>query len=245
MYIDWLTPETTALLLQGIYITMGLTIVTSIFSLIIGILFGTLRLSRQKYWRWAAIGFIEIHRNVPALVLIIFWAFAVPNMFPPELRQALFFNNVLMDWLGAVTGLSLPYYALAALLGLTLNTSGYLAELFRAGVSAIAREHIDAAQTLGASNWHLFQTILLPNAIRIAFPAISTRLIHNMKNTALASFVAVPEFFQMTQTAVTRTFRALEFLLLAAAIYLALSIVFAQLLRGVDRRFQKKTAIVT
>jgi len=130
----------------------------------------------------------------------------------------------------------LPYYALAVTIAFTLNTSAYLAELFRAGVGTISQGVVEAARSLGASRTAVFWQILLTQGVRAAFPAISTRLIHNMKNTALAAFVAVPELFQVTQTAVTRSFRAVEFLLLAAIIYWLLSFTFAAFLQQVDRR---------
>jgi ABC-type amino acid transport system permease subunit len=183
----------------------------------------------------AASIYVNIFRNVPALVLIIFLAFAVPNLFALDQRQSLFFDNLLAEWAGSITGLSLPYYALAVIIALTLNSSAYLAELFRAGVGTIPRQIVDAARSLGASNTAVFRQILLPQAVLAAFPAITTRLIHNMKNTALASIVAVPEFFHATQASITRTFFALHFLLLAAAIYLLLSISFAALLGQIER----------
>ncbi len=223
------------LLWQGVLMTIVLTAVTSILSLLIGIGVGTMRLS-GKGWRRVAVIYIAIHRNTPALVLIIFWAFSVPNIFSPETRQVIFFNNLIIDGLKQLTGLSLPYYAIAAILGLTLNTSAYLAELFRAGVGTIPQETVDAARTLGAAPIVVFWRILLPQGVRAAFPAINTRLIHNMKNTALASFVSVPEFFHATQTAVSKTFLAVQFLTVAAVVYLILSFLFATLLQEIDRR---------
>jgi polar amino acid transport system permease protein len=156
------------------------------------------------------------------------------------MRQAIFFNNTIVNTLSDRTGLTVPYYVLAAGLGLTLNTSAYLAELFRAGVGTIPREHLDGARSLGASSIVVLRTILLPQGIRASFPAMSTRLIHNMKNTALASFVAVPEFFLGIQTAITRSFRAVEFLLLASVIYLLLSYCMSLLLTLVERRLGRR-----
>lgn len=236
----WLTSETVRLLADGFLLTLGLTAVTSILSLAAGILVGTMRLSGRRHWRRLAGLYIDIHRNVPALVLIIFWAFAVPNLFPQPLRRAIFFDNSLMDALSTLTGLSLPAYLLAAALALTLNTSAYIAELFRSGVGTIQRQQLDAARTLGAAPRALFWTLVLPQGLRAAFPAISTRLIHNMKNTALASFVAVPEFFQATQSAITETFRAVEFLMLATAAYLMLSLSYAILLGAIERRLCRR-----
>ena len=233
--MEWLTPEIGRLLARGLLYTIALTVITSVLSLIVGIFIGSLRISGRPLLSKAAEVFVEIFRNIPALVLIIFFAFAVPNLFIVEQRQALFFENVLAGWAEIVTGLSLPYYALAVIVALTLNTSAYLAELFRAGVGTIPRQMVDAARSLGATRTAVYRQILLPQGVRAAFPAITTRLIHNMKNTALASFVAVPEFFHATQTAITRTFFALQFLLLAAVGYLLLAAIFTALLRQIER----------
>lgn len=233
---DWLTPELARLLLGGVVVTVILTAVTTILSFLLGILLGRWRLIGTQLQQQSATIYIEIFRNVPALVLIIFFAFAVPNMVPLAQRQTLFFNNGLTDAAKILTGLSLPYYALAAILGLSFNTSAYIAELFRAGVKTMPQKSIDAARSLGASSGEIFRRLLLPHGVSAAFPAMSTRFIHNMKNTALASFVTVPDFFQVTQTAVSRSFQAIQLLLLAAIVYLLLSLAFSALLQQVDRR---------
>ena len=239
---EWLTPETVNLLLAGIALTVALTVVTSVTSFVIGIGVGTLRLSGNRLIRSVAGTFVEVFRNIPALIQIIFWAFAFPSLFPADVRAFLFFDNPPMTWLAMATGLSLPYYALAACLGLTLNTGAHLAELFRAGVGTLPRERIETARLLGAGTVALFRWILLPGGVRAAFPAITTRLIHNMKNTALASFVAVPEFFQTVQASITLSFRAVEFLTVAAVVYLVLSTVMAALLRRVDMGLHRRRA---
>ncbi|KAA3661037.1 MAG: ABC transporter permease subunit [Chloroflexi bacterium] len=236
--MNWLTGETVVLLVQGVLFTVVLTAVTSMSSFVIGIGVGRMRLSQPPIVRTAASVFVDTFRNIPALVLIIFFAFAVPNLFPPALRQRFFFNNMLAEWGQGITGLSLPYYALAAAAALTLNTSAYLAELFRAGVGTIPQEMVDAARSMGGTKTAVFYQILLPEGVRAAFPAITSRLIHNLKNTALASFVAVPELFHATQSSITYSFRATEFLLLAAVLYLLLSFLLSVFLRRIEHTFR-------
>ena len=236
---DWLTEDTLDLLTRGIVVTIILTVVTSVVSVVLGVAVGTFRLTDNRRARVSAKAFVEVFRNIPALIQIIFWAFAFPSLFPQGLRQTIFFDNALVEWLGTVTWLSLPYYALAACFGLVLNTSAHLAELFRAGVSTLPKQHVDAARTLGAGRGQVFWAILLPGGTRAAFPAITTRLIHNMKNTALASFVAVPELFHAVQGSITSSFRATEFLLAAAVLYLLLSAAMSVLLRQVDVRLHR------
>ncbi len=232
---NWLTPETVNLLIKGLWLTLWLTLITSVLSLAMGVGIGALRIWGRRRASLPAAIFVETFRNIPALVLIIFFAFAVPNAFPAHLRQTLFFNNSFINATGSISRLPVPWYALAAALGLTLNTAAYIAELFRAGVGTIAGEHVDAARSMGASWPTIFRAILIPGGLKAAYPAISSRLIHNFKNTALVSFVAVPEFFNSISTAINRTFMAIEFLTLAAVVYLALSIGLSAGLRRLER----------
>ncbi|MBC8504455.1 MAG: amino acid ABC transporter permease [Anaerolineales bacterium] len=239
MLYEWLTNDIISLLIRGFALTIWLSAATSVLSLIVGVFVGIVKINRDPILSRIASVFIEIHRNVPALVLIIFWAFALPSLFPLEIRKALFFDNNFMRQFEILSGLSIPYYALAAGLAITLNTSAYIAELFRAGVGTIHQEHLEASRTLGASKWIQRWQIVIPQGIRAAFPAISTRLIHNMKNTALAAFVSTPEFFHTIQTAITRSFHAVEMLLIASVVYLIISIAFANFLGWIERRLNR------
>jgi len=231
---EWLTPETRGLLADGLMVTVVLTLITSALSFVLGLAVGTLRLTDNRLVRLSAGAFVEVFRNIPALIQIIFWAFAFPSVFSADVRRAIFFDNFMIDALGALTGLSVPYYGLAACLGLVLNTSAHLAELFRAGVGTLPREHVDAARSLGAGRRAVFWSILLPDGVRAVFPAMTTRLIHNMKNTALVSFVAVPDLFHAIQASITETFRATELLTLAAVMYLLLAIAMSGGLHQID-----------
>ena len=241
---DGLTPEITLLLWNGFWLTIWLTAITSFLSLAIGIIVGLLKLTSRPILKRLASLYIEINRNVPALVLIIFWAFAFPNIFPADLRRWIFFTNPIIESFGDWAGLSVPYYSIAAGIALTFNTSAYLAELFRAGVGTIPQEYMDAARTLGASRWAILWQIIIPQGLRAAFPAISTRLIHNMKNTALAAVVSTPEFFHSVQTGITRSFRAVEMLTLASGVYLLISFGMASVLRWVEARLNRKPRLI-
>jgi polar amino acid transport system permease protein len=237
---EWFNVEASNLLIQGLIYTLFLTAITSVLSLFSGISIGIFRLSNRRFISRTAALYVEIFRNIPALVLIIFWAFAFPNILPAEARTAILFDNTITNGIAALTGLPVPYYALAVIIALTLNTSAYLAEIFRAGVGTIAQEHLDAARTLGASKLFVLGQILLPQGLRAAFPAISTRLVHNMKNTSLAAFVSVPVFFHSINTSISRSFRALEFLLLAAIVYLILYFLFTSLLRWIESSMRRQ-----
>ena len=233
---DWLTPELREQAVDGLLVTVGLTIVTSIASLALGYWAALSRTSGGAIRKRAAGVYIEIFRNVPALILVLFFAFAVPNIVPLEPRRTIFFSNPVADALGAITGVPIPYYLAAAVLALTLNTGAHLAEVMRAGFNSVPASRVDAARSLGATSLDAVRAVVAPIGVRIAFPAISNRLIHNLKNTSLASFVAVPEFFQVVQGEITRTFQARTLLLFAAVVYLLLSTVMTAGLKLIERR---------
>lgn len=233
---DWLTPELQADVVDGLIITVGLTIVTSVTSLVLGYWAALARSSDRPLRRRVAKIFVEIFRNVPALILVLFFAFAVPNIVGIDTRRTIFFDNPVVDALGAVTGVPIPYYLAAAVLALTLNTGAHLAEVIRSGFNSVPVSRVDAARSLGASQLDAMRAVVAPIGFRIAFPAVSNRLIHNLKNTSLASFVAVPEFFQVVQGEITRTFQATTLLLFAAFMYLVLSTIMTFGLRLVQRR---------
>ncbi len=233
MTTDWLTPDTRDLLVAGVKVTLALTVITSVLAFALALFICRLRLSAVAFWRGVAATYIELCRNIPALVWVIFFAYALPNAFDLDTRRMLFFRNGVMEFLRQETGVLIPYYLIGAVLGLTLNTSAYLVELLRAGIGTLKQEHLESARTLGATPNAAFQRLLMPHGIRAAAPGIMTRLVHNMKNTALASFVAVPEFFKAVQTSISRSFYAIELLVLASVVYWILTWGFAVLLRRV------------
>jgi len=242
--IPWLSIEIIKLLLNGLLVTLVLTLITSSLALAAGVMIGWLRLSGSPLVRWLATGYTEIFRNIPALVAVLFWAYALPNAFGPDVRRMLFFDNSIMDVLKSITGLSIPYYAVGVAIGLTMNTSAYIAELFRAGVSTLDSEHWEAARSLGATRAYSFRHLMLPGGLRAAKPGLVNRLVHNMKNTALASFVTVPEFFKMVETSINRTFYAVELLLVATVVYWLLSWAYTVLLERILPGQQRSRSMV-
>ncbi|NOX31495.1 MAG: ABC transporter permease subunit [Actinobacteria bacterium] len=196
-------------------------------------------MSGSRFVRLGAGAFVEVFRNIPALIQIIFWAFAFPSLFGADVRRAVFFDNVLWDAVRTLTGIPIPYYAVAASVGLVLNTGAHLAEIFRAGAGSVPNQDVEAATMLGAGRWLVLSSIVIPGALRSSFPAITTRLIHNLKNTALVSLVAVPDLFHAMQGAISESFRATELLTLTALSYLVLTAGLARLLALVDVRLHR------
>lgn len=231
---DWLTGELSGEIAQGVAVTIALALITTVSSFVVGLAAAIGRRSRRNWARPIAGTFVEIFRNVPALILLIFFAFAVPNVLPADLRRTIFFDNWFIDLVATITTLPLPYYALAAATALTVNTGAHLAEILRAGMDAVPQSRIDTARSLGATARTAYFTVTIPDGLRIAFPGVINRLVHNLKNTALVGFVAVPDAFQEIQGAITKTFEATELLIFAAVLYLALATLLEFGLRRIE-----------
>jgi polar amino acid transport system permease protein len=138
-------------------------------------------------------------RTIPALVLIIWLYYCLPILF--GLR------------LSATT---------AATLALALSSSAYSAEILRAGIRAVPTGQIEAAYALGYSRYLAARDIVAPQALKLMVPPFMGLFIATVKNSALASFIAVPELLHSTNNAISESFRPLELYTVVAVIYVAI-----------------------
>lgn len=229
-------------LTSGLLVTISLALLSGILAIGVGLSVAMARYSEKNFLQKAAGTFVEVFRNIPALILILGLSFAFPQIIPAELRRNLLFDNQLIDSVFEATGIHLFYYA-ALLLGLALNTAAYLAEIFRAGFESVSAIQVDAARASGLSKRLIFRMIVIPQGLRISAPALATRLIHNLKNTALAIFVPVPDFFSALLSAISRTFRSIEILAVGIVLYLALAWLTGVLLNHWTQRSQLESAV--
>ena len=171
-----------AVLAIGALETIKIAVVALAISLPVGLIVGAGRYSRVKYFRWPATGFVETFRNIPVLVSIMWFFFAFPMLVPFEIS--------------AYT---------AAVLALSLNTSAFFAEIFRAGIQSISPGQWDGARALGMSYRDQMQRIILPQAIRRMVPAFTNRWIELCKLTALASTWNQPHLRSRHAIVIART----------------------------------------
>jgi polar amino acid transport system permease protein len=184
------------LLLTGLKVTALLGGVSIVAGLILGLATALLRLYGLAPLRLLARVCIDVLRSVPILVLLIVVYYALPFV-----------------------GLRLSPFMSAAVT-LSLVSAAYTAEIFRAGIEAVPRGQFEASQALGLSFRHTLQDVVLPQAIRVVTPALTNNSINVIKDTALASVVAMPDLLKQATQA-----QALEAnptpLIVAALIYVA------------------------
>jgi polar amino acid transport system permease protein len=207
----------------GPYILGGVTttVFVAVCSIAIAISFAVMgalgRLSGNPVLYAIATLYVSLVRGTPLLVQILFIYLALPQVIP------------------GVSGV--PQVALG-IFALAFNYGAYMTETFRAGIQAVPRGQTEAAQALGMPGRTRMWRIILPQAIRIVTPAIGNEFISMIKDSSLVSVIAVPELLWRAQRVGQSNFRTLETLLIAAAIYWALTIV----LSIVQDRLEKRMA---
>jgi len=205
------------LLLSGLRVTISLGAVSIVAGLIVGLTIALVRLYGIKPAQWIARLYIDLFRSVPILVLLIVVYYALPFV-----------------------GLRLSPFMSAAL-SLTLVSGAYTAEIFRAGIEAIPRGQFEASFALGLNYRQMMRDIVLPQAVRIVIPPLTGNCINVIKDTALASVVAMPDLVKQATQA-----QALEAnptpLIAAAFMYIAILLPLVYLVGRMEKRSRRGAA---
>jgi len=187
------------ILLRGVGLTVELWAIALALGLAFGFVISLAPLSGRRWLRVPAIGYVEVFRNTPVLVQLIWFYYAFPIVIGFQLSP--------------VT---------AAILGLTLNTSAYCAEIFRAGIESIARGQWEAAKAIGMTRGASLRRIILPQVAKRMLPAFTNRAIELAKVTSLASVLAVHEIMYQGRLLSSTYYRPLEILTVVALVYFVL-----------------------
>lgn len=211
----WLANGSRALL-EGAAITLWLTLWSTVLGLAISVLGAAARRSRFVWMRTAIGVYVESIRNTPFIVQLFFIYFGLPGL-----------------------GVNLnPLWA--AVIAMTLNVGAYATEIVAAGLSAVAPGQSEAAQALGLKPRLVFLKVVLPQAMAVIFPALASQIVITMLDSAVVSQISVRELTMRANLIQSETFRPFETFLIAAAIYLGLSVLLRRLLNFCARRYLGK-----
>jgi polar amino acid transport system permease protein len=199
------------LLLSGLKTTLVLSIVIVPLGLMVGLLVALTQSLRSVMLRWAMVVYVDLFRAYPPLVLLIYVYYGLP-----------FFGiNTDAFW--------------SVILALTLNTSAYFAEVFRAGIEGIPSGQVQAARATGLGGVKTMRYIILPQAIRNMLPDLLSNILETVKLTSLASVVTLPELLRAARLAQGNTVNATP-LIAAALMYLVLLWPLVRLTTRLERR---------
>lgn len=210
-------------LLDGTFVTLKLVALASIIGMTLALILAVARTSKQRRYWMPAYAYIYFFRGTPLLIQLFLIYYGLGQF--ESLRDSLIWP-VLGDaeWCG--------------LIGLTLNTAAYTAEILRGGIRAVPRGEIEAARSFGMSTFLLYQRIILPRAIRIAWPAYGNEVVLLLKGSALVSTIAVWDLMGETRSIFSRTYD-LQTFLWAGVIYFVLAFLLTRLFCQVEKRINR------
>lgn len=197
---------------------LGYTVIITIFSVLIGVVLGTvfalMRLSNVKILHGLAVAYIEFIRGTPQMVQILFVYFGV---------------GYLISNLSAVV---------AGIIAIGLNSAAYVAEDIRSGIESIAKGQTEAARSLGLSQAKTYRYVIIPQALKNIWPALGNEFITLLKDSSLVSVIGVSELMYQTQLVQTSTYRGVLPLFIAMVIYFIMTFTLSRILNYFEKRMK-------
>jgi polar amino acid transport system permease protein len=203
-------------LLLGLLLTIELGVVSIILGTIGGLALALVRLYAPPFFQRLAVFYIDAMRAMPLLVLLVMIYYTLPFI---DIRLSAFAS---------------------AAAAISLVSSAYTAEIFRSGIEAIPHGQFEASRALGLTYWQMMADVILPQAFKIAIPPLTNNAISVMKDTALASVVAMPDLLKMATQAQAVAANPTP-LFGAAFFYLLMLLPMVRLVSLLERRFTART----
>jgi polar amino acid transport system permease protein len=200
-------------LLFGVVTTLEVTLAALSVGIVAGLVVGMARLARRRWLHAPATAYVEVFRNTPALVQLIWVYYCLPLF----------------------TGLNLGAKS-SCIIALALNGSAYLAEIFRGGIQAVDRGQVEAARALGMSYPKTMRKVVLPQALRKMLPPMVNETVALLKFSSLVSILGVADLTYQAQVLSTTTFRPLEIFTGIAVVYFALCTTLSYVAARLERR---------
>jgi len=203
--------------IQGALITLQLSLLAVLFSLSLGLVVGIARQSPRRSLSFPAAWYVEIFRDTPLLIQIVWIFYCLP---------------ILM-------GVTLSAFW-ASVVALSLHMSAYVAEIVRAGIASVDKGHIDAAKILGLNYFQIMRRIILPQALRRMLPPLVNNFADILKLSALASVIGVYELLHSVENVIMNNFRPLEMYSALAVVYFMLIFPVAFVARRAELYFAER-----
>ncbi len=204
-----------AFLPDGILRTFQVTVLSIIFSLVLGLMAGLGRISRNVLVNRIATIYIEVIRGIPLLVQLFYIYYALAKLMQVS-------------------------YIAAAVIAMTVCYGAYMGEIFRAGIQAIPKGQMEAALALGMSRSQALRKVILPQAMRVVLPPIGNEFIALLKDSSLVSILAVSDLLRRGREFASKTFTYFETYTVVALVYLVLTLFFSRLVGIMEERLQKR-----
>lgn len=203
------------ILAQGLWLTILVTVGSLVLSTLLGLLWALMRVSGNPVLSWIAKIFVNVIRGIPIIVQLFYIYFVLPDF-----------------------GISLSALH-ASIIGLGIAYSAYQAENFRAGIEAIDKGQIEAAQSIGMGWWLTMRRVILPQAFRIVLPPYGNIMVMMLKDSSQASTITVAELALQGKLIASSTFQNTTVFTLVAMLYLCMCLPLIHLVSRLEARTAK------
>ena len=203
-------------LLEGISLTIKMTLVSMILALIVGIVSCMFTISKIKVLNWISAAYLSVIRGTPLMVQAVFIYFGIPAVLHIKI---------------------LPFHA--AIIVLCLNAGAYLSEIFSSGIMAVNKGQMEAARSLGLPQGVAMRKIILHQAIKIVIPSVVNQFIITLKDTSILSAIGCGELMKQGNLIVSRNLRGFETYAIIGILYYILITILTKVAKVVERRLAK------
>lgn len=221
------------IILQGALKTLEITLIAITLGFFLGLFAGLARLSKKRIVRLLATCYIDFFRGTPLLVQIFMVYFGLPQLLGV-------FQNYMMDTfhIGQIWQSTHIDPFTAAIISTSLNSGAYIAEIFRAGVQSIERGQMEAARSLGMTQFQSMRFVILPQAFKRIIPPLGNEFIAMLKDTSLLSVIGFEEMARKGQLIIAQTYKPFHIWLTVAFIYLIMTFAISRLVDYMERRLK-------
>jgi general L-amino acid transport system permease protein len=225
-------------LLVGLVNSLRVILAGILLATLIGVTAGIARLSGNWLLRKLALVYVETLRNTPLLLQLFFWYFAVFLTLPNAANPLQWWGFSLSSRGVTGFGLQISSEFAALLLGLSLYTGTFIAEIVRGGIQSVPRGQAEAARSLGLKPGLVMRLVVFPQALRSIIPPLANQYLNLAKNSSLAIAIGYPDLYAISSTTFNQTGRAVEVMVIIMATYLILSLTISLLMNVYNRSVQ-------
>ncbi len=203
-------------LLSGLTTTIYISVVSIVISMFLGLIVAIPSLAKNKFLTYINIGYVEIIRAIPLLVLILWIYYGLPIM----------------------TGISFSPFV-SGIIALAISESAFQAEIFRAGINSIKKAQWEAGSSLGLNFFKRLRLVILPQAIKNILPAIGNQFVYVLKMSSLVSIIGIGDLTRKANELVVTTYRPLEIYTFLILEYLVLILIVSFFVRKLEKNLRK------
>ncbi len=202
--------------LEGAWGTIWISFIVVLFGTLLGGLLALGKMNKNKILNSFINLYVEVIRGTPILLQLYFFTYGVSQFIPIDLSDVV--------WV---------------IMALIINSSAYVAEVFRSGINAVNKGQFEAAESLGLSHSNMMKKIILPQAIKNILPALGNEFVTMIKETSLASIFFITSLMTAESIVSGRTSLKIESLIIVGAIYLMMTFPLSKLVQHYERKFAK------